>query len=85
MAEQLVLLTSDKEVMGLNAATGRAHIMTLWCFIVQNLSLSPLWYDFNNDERAVRSWYDLDNVERDVWSWFDLNNVERDVWSGYDK
>ena len=39
VAKWLVLAKSDHKVKGLNAAEGKTQLMTVQCFIVQNLAL----------------------------------------------
>ena len=42
VSEPLALLTWDQEVPGLNPARCSVQLLTIWCFIAQSLSLSPL-------------------------------------------
>ena len=55
VAKHLAHLTSDHEMLDANRARG-IHLKTLWCFIAQSLSLSPLHhFDMtNNFERGVK-------------------------------
>ena len=55
VAEQLTFPTLDHEVPGLNPATGRVPLMTVWCFIAQSLSSSIYRLDMaKNVERDVK-------------------------------